>query len=260
MRFITLLILLAASTLCAHGLETPDSSRFSLELSVGMGNYLGDITDQDGEYYKSVGFGLKDAKGNVQPIDPGGFSLVVDAGGYFTLLPHLAVGPAFKYQYAMENPGLPVKDENGTTMLSAEILLAKVRWEPLGVQNVRLGVEGGVGMGFGTLHRYGLAVEQMDLIYGNLLNQGIPYNTVNNAAMFGKEGNRSLDLLGLNYKLAARMSALLRNGWGMFGTLGFESTRWWVRSEDPLNTGAYKYPSRLSQFGFEFTFGGFKEF
>jgi hypothetical protein len=264
MRFTTPLILLAATTLCAQSIEFADSSRFSVEVGLGFGNLLGDITDKDGEYYRNVGFGVVDSKGNVSPIDPSGAAFVLDAGCYFQLAKSLAVGPAFKYQSVSEAPKMPMKDNSSEDLLSAKIAMAKIRWEPIQVQNLRFGLEGGIGMGFGTLHRYGLAVKHMDLIRSNLESQAAANNLtstmIDNIVSYGTEGNRPLDLRGLHFELAARASALFRYGFGVFGTIGFERTNWSVTGNDPLDTRLTKYPSSVSGFGVELRLGLLKQF
>lgn len=264
MKLPTLLILITATTLSAKTFQTPDTSRFSIEVGFGFGNYAGVMIDKDDEYYRNIGFGLVDKKGKTMPVDPYGTSLVLEAGCFLNLAPHLAIGPAYKYQNVSEQPDMPVKDEDGADLLSANILLAKVRWEPLGFQNVRVGMEGGLGIGFGTLRRFGLAADHMDIITNNLQSQAATLNLsatdIGAMTSYGTEGNRPLDLMGLHYKLAVRVSALLRAGWGLCGTMGFEGTNWKVTGDDPLATRVTKYPSSPTGYGFELTVGAFKEF
>lgn len=245
-----------------------DSSRFSIELGLRLGNYLGDITDQDGKFYRDIGLGIVDDDGEHVALDPVGTSLGFEIGGFFHLNPDAAVGAAFKIQSVTEKSSKPIESNEGTELLSARIVEAKFRLEPVEFDQVKFGVEFGVGGAFGTMRRFGLAVDNMSTIRSGILNSNsTPPNGMtlaeiaDNVEEYTRTGNRPLNVSGMHFDMALRATGYIANGFGIGLRLGFERTNWSLSDTDPLQTyGADQYPEKFSGFGADFVVGIIKKF
>lgn len=246
-----------------------DSSRFSIELGLRLGNYLGDITDEDGKFYRDIGLGVVEEDGTHSALDPEGSSVGLEIGGFFHLTSDAAVGAAFKTQWVTEKPNKLLKESNEESeLLSAKIIEAKFRLEPITMHRAKFGVEFGVGGAFGTLNRFGQAVEHMSLIRSGVINSteappdGMTLTEIaDNMENYTRTGNRSLDVSGLHYDMALRVTGYMGNGFGICLRLGFERTNWSVNDDDPLRAyGSDRYPEELSGFGADFVIGIVKKF
>lgn len=268
MKILTPAALVLAAVAARSQATAVDSSRFSVELALRLGNYLGDITDRDGKFYRDIGLGIVDDDGKHVALDPVGTSLGFEIGGFFHLNPDAAVGAAFKLQSVTEKSSKPIESNEGTELLSARIVEAKFRLEPVAFDQIKFGVEFGVGGAFGTMRRFGQAVEHMQVIRSGILNSNATppdgytlAEIADNIEEYARVGNRPRDVSGLHFDMALRATGYIANGFGVCVRVGFERTNWSFGDSDPLRGyNADPYPDSFSGFGAEVVLGVVKKF
>lgn len=249
------LLLLSAAI---HGAPLSlDSSKYSFEAGLRMGDAGGSVVDQDNKLYDDVGFDLVDSKGNASSIDAVGTEVGLDLGAYARLSRFLTGGLGFVYQYTSTSPSEVTSNDSKfeAELMTEEAFLLRARIHPWAVWRLRFGFELGAGPSFATLHRFGLAEKNISVITEGTVSNGGSSASAANVQSYVDEGNKPLDLSGYRLEFALECDQYLARHFGVNLRLGAHLSEWSVSGSDPLRYWTPKYPSSLSAYGFDITVG-----
>jgi hypothetical protein len=238
------------SVLGPDGYPTDDSSKVSIELALRVGSISGQAIDIEDRLYEDFGLVMVDKSGNQSQTDPVGSNVGFELDALYSFNSSFQAGIALLSQSVSIHPEETAESKFEADFLTEQAILARVRFRPLHLMNMKFGVEGGFGPCMGTLHRYALAAKNVSVITSG-------ESTADAAiiAEYLERGNRPIDVSGIRYEASILMTRAFTKRIGGVVRLGFHKSSHDIKGDDPLEIYQRKYPSSVSSLGFDLSIG-----
>lgn len=233
-----------ASMACA---QTPlDSTRtHRIEATFSVGGHFGDITTEDEDLYEDVGLQVVSKDGDAEAVKASAVGVGVSLAYWHAVDPKVFFGAAFQYVNASESPVPAVKGQDPQDLFEASTLTARARILPLGFESHRFGIELAAGYGFGTLHRFSLAADQVDVVVSEVTDP-IVRDQVRSYIL---EGNEPIDIEGPHFEVLLVSTQRFTDSFGLVAKLGYDLSLWTLTESDPLQQRVRKYPEQIISHG-----------
>ncbi|MBK9578493.1 MAG: hypothetical protein IPK50_11435 [Fibrobacterota bacterium] len=227
-----------------------DGETWSVDASLRLGGVRSDAIDEDESFYARIPLVIRDEKGKAERLEvsttPTGFDITVL--GAIDRPWRLGVGLGYGRSESYAS--------NGSTSASAAPFLEQYqaslrgRWLPMiesmkAGGSIRMEVDAGIGGTMGTLHRFGLAREQVDTRPDSISRE--------NLRTF-RDGNRPVDILGLGAECTVNAARQWESGVRFGAGVGLTYQIFWL-DRDPLagvELGGATYPEGPQEFGILF--------
>lgn len=248
-----LAVILCASLAFA---ETPlDSTKaHRIEANFSLTGHFGDITEEDEDFYREVGLQVIDKDGTSEAVEASALGVGLSLAYWRLTNSKVELGAGYQFVRGTEKAVPAVEGEEGKDLFQRHTVTARARLLPVEVNALRVGLEVATGYGFGTLHRYSLAADQV-----NLLTSGVGDPATRSLIRsYILEANEPIGVRGPHFELHLVSSNQINESVNFLVKLGYDVTLWSITESDPLDARVRKYPSSISSqgFGLQMGFGG----
>jgi len=241
-----LLTTILASTAPVLASEALPDTLWTIQMHAEIRSLWGTPLDRDRALYTFMGLSATSSDGSVnEPVDPSytGPSLGIELWR--------KLGPAWQIGMDMDATWFSTEHSGKVTTdsyaaLSEQSAVAGVRWLPISFNQgrTRLGLQGGLGLSMGTLHRFALANAASSDWAQAVLAQGSSSATVQAVQDYISAGNQDLSLSGWLWQTQLRLqSEIGRLVLGTYMGLEGESSS---AGRDPIS-GRYFYSTTTNQ-------------
>lgn len=216
-----------------------------IEAAFTMGGHFGGITSEDEALYKDVGLQVVDKDGKGEAVEASAVGVGVSIAYWRVVDTKVSFGAAYQYINGSESPVPAVKGQDPQDLFEANLLTARARLLPLDFHPHRFGIEVAAGYGFGTLHRFPLAADQIDVVVSGVDDLELR----DQVRSYILEGNEPVDIRGPRFEMLLVSTRQFTESVGLVVKLGYDVSLWTLTGSDPLQLRGRKYPTQISSHG-----------